>query len=327
MTEETWRRIEAFRAGWLDSLAWPVPIGEVDAASAELGIPFPPDYREFVRRYGGGRVGAYPIFGLRISKAMAMSAGSTVVMENQRYRDEEWPGVSEWLIISSDRGGNPIGIAPDGQVWASNRDSKIIKTEAKNFEAFLSLCLDFSHDGRYGPHRWHMIHEAVAAEPVKPQPCLELFALSEASRNDIWDSPVMVQTLWSQTLGQSALLWPLDEAGLGWSSAKKNAPRPDWRVEVRLPWVRDPIPEITTSGVLKPLDADSPKAMVANAVLVICKQLVWMNGRIPLPTIIRSGEASDGYWVMFERLPMVFGGHTSYDLSRDLRRYQVMGGR
>src|SRR5690242_17128770 len=123
MTEGTWGLLEAYRARWRDSLAWPVPATEVDAASAELGLPFPPDYREFVRRYGGGLIGAYPIFGLRISKAMtyADATSSAVDHETQRYRQQQWPGVSEWLIISSDAGGNPIGIARNGQVWVSNR--------------------------------------------------------------------------------------------------------------------------------------------------------------------------------------------------------------
>ncbi len=102
MTEETWRRLETFRAGWLESLAGPVPAQEVDAVSSELGLSFPPDYREFLLRYGGGMVGPYPIFGLRISEAMAMGFASTVVWQTHRYRDQKLPGINECLIISSD---------------------------------------------------------------------------------------------------------------------------------------------------------------------------------------------------------------------------------
>src|SRR6266478_3582044 len=114
MTEETWRRLEEWRAGWVDCLAWPVPTDEIDAASTALGLPFPPDYREFLRRYGGGMVGPYPIFGLRVSEVMRqclqrrsqMSTASTVDWENRRYREAPRPGIGDWLIISSDLGGN-----------------------------------------------------------------------------------------------------------------------------------------------------------------------------------------------------------------------------
>jgi cell wall assembly regulator SMI1 len=330
MTEETWRRLEEWRAGWVDCLAGPVPTDEIDAASTALGLPFPPDYREFLRRYGGGMVGRYPIFGLRVPEAMSqcfgrrsqLSAASTVDGENRRYREAQRSGIGDWLIISADVNGSPIGIAPDGYIWVSRGGSEPLLV-AEGFEAFLNLCLEPDSGDR-----WLMIHPAIAAAPVKPELSPILFALSEASRYDIWDTAVLVQTLWSEELEECVLLWPLDEAGLGWCAIRKVEPKPDWRVEIRMPHVRGAVPTVVTSGTLTPLDPASSKAMLANAVLVICKQFAWLNPRgLEAPMIIRASETSEGYGVGFQCLPRVAGGDTLWTLSKDLRRYQLSPGR
>jgi hypothetical protein len=241
---------------------------------------------------------------------------------NRRYREAQRPGIGDWLIISSDLGGNPIGIAPDGHIWVSRGDSQPLLV-AEDFEAFLNLCLEPDSG-----HLWLMIHPAIAAAPAKPGPSLVLFALSEASRYDIWDTAVLVQTLWSEELEECVLLWPLDEAGLGWCTIRRVEPKPDWRVEIRMPSVRDAVPTVVTSGTLTPLEPASPKAMLANAVLLICKQFAWLNSRgLEAPMIIRASETSEGYGVMFQCLPLVAGGHTLWALSKDLRRYRFSPGR
>ena len=128
----------------LDTLfaKWPIlrapegaTAGEIAAASAELGVPFPDDYREFLLRYGGAVVGPYPVYGLRVAEVMGRN--DTVVEVNRHYRDQKWPGTEEWLIISSDHAGNPFGIAPDGCVWRSDHDFGFIGPEVDSFEDFL----------------------------------------------------------------------------------------------------------------------------------------------------------------------------------------------
>ena len=116
---------------------------EVDHASCELGLPFPADYREFLLRYGGGEPGPYPIMGIRA--AQSMSPTSTVVEENRHFRAANWPGIDEWLIISVDQGGNPVGIASDGAVYVSDTDYNEIIRLGNDFEDFLRRrCLKLS---------------------------------------------------------------------------------------------------------------------------------------------------------------------------------------
>lgn len=118
-----------------------VPDNEIDVAGELLGVVIPSDYRDFVRRYGSAIVGPLPIFGLRPLEAMGDRW--SVVDVNTRYRSQEWRGVEEWLIISADHSGNPIGINRDGSVQVSDHDYGSIETLAGGFEEFLlKHCLD-----------------------------------------------------------------------------------------------------------------------------------------------------------------------------------------
>jgi hypothetical protein len=141
MKEETWKILEVefqrspiLRAGGVSD-------EEIDAASEGIGITFPDDYREFLRRYGGATVGAYHIVGLRQSETMSNGSVTSV---NNDFRIKGWPGIESWLIISVDHGGNPIGFAPDGQIWISDHDFGIVKPIAQDFEDFIhNYCFRF----------------------------------------------------------------------------------------------------------------------------------------------------------------------------------------
>lgn len=111
----------------------PVDDGEIDRAAASLGIDLPADYREFIRRFGAAILGPYPIFGVRPVEPMGTMW--FVVDVNKHFRKEKWPGVDNWLIVSMDQGGNPIGISKDGQVWIS--DHGHLSTIASSFEEFV----------------------------------------------------------------------------------------------------------------------------------------------------------------------------------------------
>jgi len=113
---------------------------EIDRASREIGIAFQQDYAEFVRRYGAAIVGAYPIFGLR--KVDAMGLMWSVIDANLEYRSKLWPGINEWLIVSSDLAGNPVGISRDESIWLSDHDFGDIVPIAESFEGFVrKYCL------------------------------------------------------------------------------------------------------------------------------------------------------------------------------------------
>jgi hypothetical protein len=134
MMEDTWRRLDEQFTEFPVSRSESVSEAEVDAALAAVGRPFPSDYREFVIRYGGAAVGSYPIFGVRSAEVMS---DDTVVDINETYRADGWPGADEWLIVSMDLGGNPVGISEDGRVWTHDHDVQQTFLLADSFEQFL----------------------------------------------------------------------------------------------------------------------------------------------------------------------------------------------
>lgn len=114
-----------------------VPTGdEVDAASQEIGIPFPEDYREFLLRYGGAMVGPYPVFGLRMTDVMDDSRWS-VVDVTREIRSCGLDGVSKWIVFSEDHAGNPIGMDTDGKVWIYDHDFGGVTKLAEDFEEYI----------------------------------------------------------------------------------------------------------------------------------------------------------------------------------------------
>lgn len=133
MKPETLRSLEGEFERFPILRAEAVGDGEIDEAVAALGVEFPPDYRELVRRYGAAMLGSYPVFGLRPVEPMGTMW--SVVQVNRHFRKDRWPGVDDWLIVSMDLGGNPIGIAADGQVWIS--DHGHVSIIASSFEEFV----------------------------------------------------------------------------------------------------------------------------------------------------------------------------------------------
>lgn len=108
---------------------------EIFEAARILCCTFDPSYIEFLQRYGGAMVGSLPIYGLR--PVNVMGNRWSVVDVTQWFRHEGWPGVSEWYVISEDGFGNPIGIAPDGQVMIADHDVGQLSVLTSNFEEFL----------------------------------------------------------------------------------------------------------------------------------------------------------------------------------------------
>lgn len=109
---------------------------EISEAAIQLGIPFPADYREFLLKYGGAMVGAYPIFGLRPVKVMDDDLWS-VVCVTRRCRERKVPGTEAWIVFSEDHAGNPIGIDRKGTVWIHDHDFGGIMQLAADFEEYL----------------------------------------------------------------------------------------------------------------------------------------------------------------------------------------------
>lgn len=113
-----------------------VSLDEIARASISLGFSFPSDYVEFIQRFGGAMVGPYPVFGLRAAEPMGTDDKS-VVDVTHRYREQRVPETENWLVISRDHSGNPIGLALDGQVYTWNHDHRQTLRIANSFEHFL----------------------------------------------------------------------------------------------------------------------------------------------------------------------------------------------
>lgn len=115
--------------------------GSVNALEAFVPFSLPDSYLEFVRRYGAGIVGPYPIFGIGASEAMGRGDASAIDA-TLRYREQRWPGTDGALVISADHAGNAITLDRAGAVRRFDHDSAVAETLAASFEEFaLRWCL------------------------------------------------------------------------------------------------------------------------------------------------------------------------------------------
>src|SRR5688500_5092457 len=111
MKDTTWNALDAHFAKYPTLKSDGVPDADLTQASEQIGRELPAEYREFVARYGGAVVGAYPVFGLRPVEALGNDWSVTEM--NRVFRSQQWDGVDDWVIVSMDHSGNPIGIGPD----------------------------------------------------------------------------------------------------------------------------------------------------------------------------------------------------------------------
>jgi len=141
MHRETWKKLDDAFGEFPIMKAGPGMQSDIDEAAHSIGCEFHEDFREFLLRYGGAMVGAYPIFGVGQATVMGNDAWSITEM-TKRFRREGWDGTADWYIVSMDGAGNPIGISPDGRVWISDHDAGAVSVIASDFEAFIArYCL------------------------------------------------------------------------------------------------------------------------------------------------------------------------------------------
>jgi hypothetical protein len=141
MNAETWQTLEREFAMFPIMRASDLPSDqEITEAAAAIACSFHQDYSAFLRRFGSAMVGSLPVFGLRPAKVMG-KRWSVVELTNW-FRQQGWPAIADWYIISEDGFGNPMGIAPDGRVMISDHDVGYVSIVAENFEDFLvNRCL------------------------------------------------------------------------------------------------------------------------------------------------------------------------------------------
>jgi cell wall assembly regulator SMI1 len=113
---------------------------EIEAAEAALGVAFSEDYKQFLRRYGGAIVGAYPVYGLARAEPMDENLWS-VVDVTEHFRKQSWPGTDRSYVISMDHAGNPIGINESGKAVCFDHDAGEMIEVASDVDAYLQRCL------------------------------------------------------------------------------------------------------------------------------------------------------------------------------------------
>jgi hypothetical protein len=144
MRNETLKTLEDFFQKNPFMKAGAVSRVEVDAAFIRFRFTLPEDYLSFVETYGGAIVGPYPIFGLRKAAPMGIEEASALDV-TRHFVKQRWPGTENWLVISTDHSGNPVGLASDGQIWISDHDNGQVTVIAPSFESFLrEWCLKLS---------------------------------------------------------------------------------------------------------------------------------------------------------------------------------------
>lgn len=136
MKRETWDLLDSHLRAWPVLIGGAVGSDEIDAAERVLDRALPSDYRQFVARYGAAVVGSLPIFGLR--PVAAMGVPWSVVEVNRRGAWASIRELDDWLVVSRDLAGNPIGIKDDGSVWVWDHDFGGAAQTDQDFEAFLT---------------------------------------------------------------------------------------------------------------------------------------------------------------------------------------------
>lgn len=116
----------------------PVAKGEIKEAEKKISSNFTDSYKKFVKKYGGAMVCGDFIYGLRKQEDMDNDLWSVIQNTNFYKKQQQWPGIEDWYVISDDGRGNPIGCKPDGSVWLSDHDAGFEQIKlADSFEEFL----------------------------------------------------------------------------------------------------------------------------------------------------------------------------------------------
>lgn len=134
MTENTIEKLDKFFQA--NELLQGTPLTEIELTQAEqeLNVIFDPDYKQFLRLFGGSMLGHLPIYGLHNAEVME---NKSVVQLSQSFREDNWPGVEHNYIFSVDQSGNPFTINSEGHVTSFDHDAGEFYVVADSFEALL----------------------------------------------------------------------------------------------------------------------------------------------------------------------------------------------
>jgi cell wall assembly regulator SMI1 len=134
---EIWKMLEKHYDKYPQDFAGPVSIDKINEAETKLGHKFNPAYKQFLLKFGGATIGSKFIYGLSKQKDMDKEIND-VIKTTEFYKNQAWPNIDGWYIVSDDFDGNPIGIDQEGKVWLSDHDAGFEHIKlADSFEEFL----------------------------------------------------------------------------------------------------------------------------------------------------------------------------------------------
>ena len=140
---DVWAKLDEHFSEFPQARGKGVTDSQIQIAEEQLKVVFSESYKAFLHLYGGGCVSSLDVYGLSKAEIMAPKLFSVTQNTNFYKKEQEWPDISDWYIISEDGRGNPIGCKFDGSVWVSDHDSGFEQVKlAHNFEEFLEKLLD-----------------------------------------------------------------------------------------------------------------------------------------------------------------------------------------
>jgi hypothetical protein len=138
---EVWKNLEMEKIRDKDNLFYGKGASEEEIKKAEntLKTFFNEQYKKFLRLYDSATMEGHEIYGVNPMPGEENSFISNVIQNTHFYKNEQkWPSIEDWVIISDDGSGNPIGIKPNGEVWLSDHDAGFEQVKlADDFEDFL----------------------------------------------------------------------------------------------------------------------------------------------------------------------------------------------
>jgi hypothetical protein len=141
MTPDLIERLDALYKRHAVAVSGPVDVSQISRLEEFARFALPSSYKSFVLLYGAADVGSYPIYGVGHAHVMAKNEGSAQEA-TVYFRKQNWPGIQNWLIISTNLSGSPIGLTPAGEVWISDHEFGVVERLAATFDLFLAeVCL------------------------------------------------------------------------------------------------------------------------------------------------------------------------------------------
>lgn len=114
----------------------PATDDEIIKAERILNVHFDKCYKEFIKKFGGAFAG----IGIHAFNNGASVGNETVIELTKKNRElfaGLFPEINEYVIVSDDGSGNPIGIAPDGKVVLFDYDTEEKDVLSNSFESFI----------------------------------------------------------------------------------------------------------------------------------------------------------------------------------------------